>query len=159
MMTVTFLVVGSLGEKHWTQASAEYLKRLQAFCRPEVLEIPEHRLPQKPSPAEIAKAVEQEGKAILAKLPPRSFSVALCIQGRTLSSEELAETLQGVQRECSRLVFIIGGSHGLSKAVEREARLRLSMSPMTFPHQLARIMVLEQVYRAFSINAGARYHK
>lgn len=159
MLRVTVIAVGSLGERHWRDACAEYEKRLRIFCKPEIVEVDEYRLPRAPSPAEIRRGVEAEGAAILAKLPGGAHTVALCVEGRPLSSEELGAQLTRLAGETSRVAFVIGGSHGLSDAVKAAADSKLSMSAMTFPHQLARVMLLEQVYRAFSIAAGGKYHK
>ncbi|MCL2056163.1 MAG: 23S rRNA (pseudouridine(1915)-N(3))-methyltransferase RlmH [Oscillospiraceae bacterium] len=159
MIKITVIAVGKLNEKHWADAAAEYVKRLGAYCRPNIIEIAEARLPDKPSPAEIAKALETEGKTILAQIPPKATVIALCIEGKAMPSEELAEFIGKTAGEHSHIVFVIGGSHGLCPDVKARAGLKLSMSAMTFPHRLARVMLLEQVYRAFAINAGARYHK
>ncbi|MBM6939746.1 23S rRNA (pseudouridine(1915)-N(3))-methyltransferase RlmH, partial [Pseudoflavonifractor phocaeensis] len=113
-----------------------------------------------PSPAQIDAALEKEGKAILARLPKNALLTALCVEGKPLSSEALAGQLeQWAGSGSSALAFVIGGSYGLHPSVKAQAALRLSMSPMTFPHHLARVMVLEQLYRAFQISAGSRYHK
>jgi 23S rRNA (pseudouridine1915-N3)-methyltransferase len=159
MLRVTILAVGGLKERYWADATAEYKKRLAAYCKLEIIELPEYRLPQNPSPAEIAKCVEEEGKRIREKLPAHSYRAALCIEGSELPSEALAARLTGLAGTHSHLVWIIGGSHGLADDVKSLADLRLSMSPMTFPHQLARVMLLEQLYRAFSIAGGGKYHK
>ena len=159
MIKITFIAVGKLGEKYWTDSAAEYLKRLGAYCKPAVVEIAEAKLPAKPSQAEIAKAVDTEGVAILSQIPAKALVAALCVEGKALSSQELAEFIAKSSSEHSHILFVIGGSHGLSGDVKQRANLRLSMSPMTFPHQLARVMLLEQIYRAFTINAGAKYHK
>jgi 23S rRNA (pseudouridine1915-N3)-methyltransferase len=159
MLHVTILAVGGLKEKYWADATAEYTKRLAAFCKLEIVELPEYRLPQNPSPAEIAKCVQEEGKRILEKTPPHSYRIALCIEGGEISSEALAAKLRELSNTHSHIVWIIGGSHGLVDEVKKQADLRLSMSPMTFPHQLARVMLLEQIYRGFSIAGGGKYHK
>lgn len=159
MLRVTLLAVGGLKERYWADACSEYRKRLAAYCRPEVIEVAESRLPRDPSPAQVQKCVETEGAAILARLPPRCYTFALCVEGRQMSSQALAGELRCLSGESSRAVFVIGGSHGLSEEVKRVADWRLSMSEMTFPHQLARVMLLEQLYRAFSISAGGKYHK
>lgn len=160
MLRVTVLCVGKLKETYWRDACAEYAKRLSAFCRLDITEVAEERLPEHPSPAQIAATVEAEGKRLLEHIPKDAAVVALCVEGRELDSPALAAEIdrQAVTRS-SHLVLAIGGSWGLSEAVKQRARLRLSMSPMTFPHQLARVMVLEQLYRAFQILSGGKYHK
>ena len=160
MQKVTVLCVGKLKEKFYIDAAAEYAKRLSRFCKLELVELPEERLPEDPSPAQIEAALLKEAAAIRAKLPAGAALIALCMEGELRSSEALARQMaawagQGV----SQLVFLIGGSFGLHPSIKGSAKLRLSMSPMTFPHHLARVMVLEQIYRAYQINAGTRYHK
>lgn len=160
MQKVTVLCVGKLKEKFYIDAAAEYAKRLSRFCKLELVELPEERLPEDPSPAQIEAALLKEAAAIRAKLPAGAALIALCVEGELRSSEALARQMaawagQGV----SQLVFLIGGSFGLHSSIKGSAKLRLSMSPMTFPHHLARVMVLEQIYRAYQINAGTRYHK
>lgn len=158
MMSVRILCVGKLKEDWLRSAQAEYSKRLGAFCRLEVVEVPEYRLPDDPSPAQIQKGLEEEGRALLAKAA--GTRIALCIEGKELSSPALAEWIfRANTRGESEFSIFIGGSFGLSDAVKQSAALRLSMSPMTFPHQLARILLLEQLYRACSINANGKYHK
>ena len=160
MLSVYLICVGKLKEKFYQDACAEYSKRLTPFCRLTVIEIPEAKLPQNPSLGEIQAALDKEGEAIRAKLPPSARIIALCIEGRLRSSEELARMLPTEKYSpCKHLVFLIGGSHGLHPSVKAEAQVQLSMSPMTFPHHLARVMLLEQLYRAFQINAGSGYHK
>lgn len=160
MQKVTVLCVGKLKEKFYIDAAAEYAKRLSRFCKLELVELPEERLPEDPPPAQIEAALLKEAAAIRAKLPAGAALIALCVEGELRSSEALARQMaawagQGV----SQLVFLIGGSFGLHPSIKGSAKLRLSMSPMTFPHHLARVMVLEQIYRAYQINAGTRYHK
>ena len=160
MINVTILCIGKLKEDYLRAACAEYLKRLSTFCKASVVELNEARLPEKPSQAQITAALAEEGKSILAKLPNGSYTVALCIEGERFTSERLAERMASAAASGkSSLAFIIGGSFGLSDEVKNTCALRLSMSDMTFPHQLARVMLLEQVYRAFSINANTKYHK
>lgn len=159
MFGVTVLAVGRLGEKYLAEGCAEYLKRLGAYCKAQVIEIPEFRLPDRPSEADIQRGLRQEGEAILTRLPRGCMAAALCVEGRQLTSPALARTLEGWALECSGAAFIIGGSWGLSDEVKRRAQLRLSLSEMTFPHQLARLMLLEQLYRAFNISHGGKYHK
>ena len=154
------LCVGRLKERFYAEACAEYAKRLGRYCRLEVAELPEQRLPRDPSPGEIAAALEREGEAIRARIPPGSTVVALCVEGEVRTSPQLADALgRWAQSGSKGLVLVIGGSHGLAPSVRALARLRLSMSPMTFPHHLARVMVLEQIYRAFKIQEGSSYHK
>ena len=160
MQKVTILCVGKLKEKFYLEAAAEYAKRLQRHCRLEILELPEQRLPEDPSPAEIDAALEKEAAAVREKLPKGCALTATCIEGQLLSSEALSRRLMDFSLAGkSHLVFLIGGSFGLHPSLKAQADLRLSMSPMTFPHHLARVMLLEQLYRAFQIQEGTRYHK
>ena len=160
MQRVTVLCVGKLKEKFYTDAAAEYVKRLQRYCKLDVVELPEYRLPEEPSPAEIQKALQTEGAAIRERLPRGGAVVALCIEGKPCSSEELSRRIIdfGVQGK-TQITFLIGGSVGLDESIKKQADWRLSMSPMTFPHHMARIMLLEQIYRAYQIAAGTKYHK
>ena len=159
MQKVTILCVGKLKEKFYTEAVAEYSKRLSRFCKLDILELPEERLPEDPSPAQIEAALSKEADAIRSKLPPSAFLIAMCVEGKPRSSEALARLMaDSANRGGSHLVFLIGSSFGLHPSVKALADERLSMSPMTFPHHLARVMLLEQVYRAYQINAGPRYH-
>lgn len=160
MQRVTVLCVGKLKEKFYIDAAAEYVKRLQRHCKLELIELPEQRLPDDPSPAEIQKALRAEGDAIREKLPKGGAVIALCIEGKPCSSQELSRRMAnfGVQGK-AQLTFLIGGSVGLDEDLKRRADWRLSMSPMTFPHHMARIMLLEQIYRAYQIADGTKYHK
>ena len=160
MQRVTILCVGKLKEKFYIDAAAEYVKRLQRYCKLDIVELPEYRLPEDPSPAEIQKALQAEGAAIRERLPKGGAVVALCIEGTTMSSEKLSAKITGLKNSgVSRLCFVLGSSEGMDESIKRQADLRLSMSPMTFPHHLARVMLLEQLYRAFAIEAGTKYHK
>ena len=160
MLKVTVLCVGGLKESYWRDACAEYQKRLGAFCRLDVVELDEAPAPKKASDAQLQAVVDAEGKRILQKIPAGAAVAALCIEGKMMDSPELAERLSRMTVEgVSEIVFVIGGSWGLSDEVKRRAALRLSMSRMTFPHQLARVMLLEQIYRAFQISSGGKYHK
>ena len=160
MQKVTVLCVGKLKEKFYMDAAAEYAKRLSRFCKLELVELPEERLPEDPSPAQIEAALLKEAAAIRAKLPAGASLIALCVEGDLRSSEALARQMAAwASQGVGQLVFLIGGSFGLHPSIKGSAKLRLSMSPMTFPHHLARVMVLEQIYRAYQINAGTRYHK
>ena len=148
MLRVNLICCGKLKERFYIDACAEYEKRLQRYCSFELTELPE------------TGDLKKEGEAILAKIPAGAFVIALCIEGKLKSSEELAALFkEQSSRGVSRIVLLIGSSTGLDESVKRRADLRLSMSPMTFPHHLARVMVLEQVYRAFTINEGSKYHK
>ena len=160
MFSVTVLAVGRLKEKFYTAACEEYRKRLGAYCKIDIVELPEKRLPDEPSPAEIAAALASEGEQILSRIPRGAWVCVLTPEGKLKSSEELAEIigemkLSGKSAAC----FILGSSFGLAPEVKARADLRLSMSPMTFPHHLARVMLLEQLYRAQNIESGGRYHK
>lgn len=155
MPGLTFVFVGRMRERHYAAAFEEYFKRLGAFGKPELREIAEERLPEQPSEREIAQALKREAAEILKSVPKGAYTVALCVEGKAMSSEELALALEGQARLC----FIVGGSFGLDESVKAAADLRLSMSRMTFPHHLARVMLAEQVYRAFTIQNGGRYHK
>lgn len=160
MLTVKLICVGKMKEKYYIDAFAEYRKRLGAFCRFEPEELPEQRLSEEPSEKEIAAALEREAEEIEKRIPAGAAVIAMCVEGIGLSSEALAErfsawTIAGK----SKLCFLIGGSFGLSEHIKRRADLRLSMSKMTFPHHLARVMTAEQIYRAFTILGGTRYHK
>ena len=160
MLSVKLICVGKLKEKFFKDAFDEYAKRLGAYCRFELTELNENRLPDAPSEKEISASLEKEGETIMKNIPHGSFVTAMCVEGRKMSSPELA----GLIRECensgkSKLCFIIGGSYGLSESVKKRADIKLSMSDMTFPHHLARIMLSEQIYRGFKINEGGTYHK
>lgn len=160
-MKCTLLCIGSLKEKYWKDAEMEYIKRLSRFGGWQVMELPESRLPADPSRKEIEQALEKEADTILKKISPQAFPIALCVEGKLFSSEELAELIQAIpQREGkSELTFIIGSSFGLSQRVKSACALRLSVSKMTFPHQMMRVILAEQCYRAHKINANENYHK
>ena len=159
MQRITVLCVGKLKETFYADAAAEYCKRLSRYCKIEVTELPETRLPEDPSPAEIKRALAAEANAIRQKLEGGAV-VAMCIEGQTCSSEALSKKLAAFALEGkSKVTFLIGGSFGLDETLKKQADWRLSMSPMTFPHHLARVMLLEQIYRACQIAEGTRYHK
>ena len=158
--TVHVICVGKLKEKFYIDGAAEYRKRLGAYCKLTLTELPEERLPPNPSQAQIEAALEKESAAVLAKLSKGGAVVALCVEGELLSSEALTARLnQWTGRGKNTLVFLIGSSYGMHPALKARADLRLSMSPMTFPHHLARVMLLEQLYRCFKIEEGSGYHK
>ncbi|MFI3250785.1 MAG: 23S rRNA (pseudouridine(1915)-N(3))-methyltransferase RlmH [Eubacteriales bacterium] len=160
MLKVHLIVVGKLKEKFFLDASDEYIKRLGGYCNFTLTQIPEEKLPSHPSEREILAALHKEGGQILSKVPSDSALIPLCVEGKTLSSQALATQVQSVANGPMRhLVFVIGGSYGLSDDVKSRATLKLSLSPMTFPHHLARVILLEQIYRAFKIIEGSSYHK
>jgi len=160
MLSVHLICVGKLKEKFYLEASGEYLKRLGGYCKLTLTELPEEKLPADPSRAQIDGALEREAAAIRSKIPQNASVVALCVEGKLRSSEELARVMREWEHSAAKhLVFVIGGSYGMAESLKREAWMKLSMSPMTFPHHLARVMVLEQIYRAFKINEGSSYHK
>ena len=152
--------MGKLKEKFYRDAVEEYSKRLQRFCKLEITELPETRLPEDPSPAQVRQALAAEAALIRERLPRGGAVIALCVEGKPCSSEELSRRMAdfGVAGR-TQLTLLIGGSFGLDETLKREADWRLSMSPMTFPHHMARVMLLEQVYRAYQIAVGTRYHK
>ena len=160
MFDITLITVGKLKEKFYLSAAAEYEKRLGAYCRFRLLELPEVRLPENPSPAEIAAGLEKEAEQIIAKLPRGTWFCVFTPEGKELSSEAFADKLREVKLSGkSSAAFLIGSSFGMAQRIKDMADFRLSMGPMTFPHHLARIMVLEQNYRAEAIQAGSKYHK
>ncbi len=160
MLHIHIVHVGTIKEKYLTDAVKEYEKRLSAYCSIDNIAVKEERLSDKPSPAEICAAVKREGERILAALPQRAYNIALCVEGKQLSSEKFSERICSVASEgFSDICLIIGGSDGLWDEVKSACRMRLSISEMTFPHQLMRVILLEQLYRAFNIAAGGKYHK
>lgn len=159
MIQVTVITVGGLKEAYWRDAVAEYEKRLSAFAKVSMVQLKETKLPDAPSESEIRAALADEGKRILAAVPPKAYRIALCVEGKQFSSEALAKKLEGVLSENGSLCLIIGSSHGLCGEVKTSANLRLSVSELTFPHQMMRPLLLEVVYRCFSIIKGTRYHK
>lgn len=152
--------MGKLKDKFFQEACDEYAKRLSSHCKLQIIELPAIALSDNPSQNEIAAALEKEATAIIKKIPKQASIYPLCIEGRQLSSEDLATELKSNALSGQPdAVFIIGSSYGLSDEVKRLGKLKLSMSKMTFPHRLARVMLLEQIYRAFRINGGGKYHK
>ena len=160
MFDITLIVMGKLKEKFYLSAAAEYEKRLKGYCNFKLIELPEHRLPENPSPAEIQAGLDREAEMIFAKIPKNSWLCIFTPEGKLLSSEEFADKLKDVKNSGkSSACFLIGSSFGISQRVKDKADFKLSMGRMTFPHHLARIMVLEQLYRAEAIQAGSKYHK
>lgn len=159
-MKITIIAVGKLKEKYWKQAIAEYEKRLSAYTKVEIIEVPDEKAPENMSDKEIEQVKEKEGQRILAKVKPQSTVITLEIQGKMLSSEALAKEIdQRMTQGTSDFTFIIGGSNGLHQDVMNRSNIALSFSKMTFPHQMMRVVLLEQVYRTFKINRGEAYHK
>lgn len=160
MLNVHLICVGKLKEHFYKEAVGEYAKRLSAYCKLTLTEVPEQPLPESPSPAQIELALQKEAQEITAKLPKGGLVAAFCIEGDLFSSQDLAQALsRWMTGGVSTLTLLIGGSFGLHPQLKERAAVRLSMSPMTFPHHLARVMALEQLYRAFKINEGSSYHK
>ena len=160
MFDITLIVLGKLKEKFYISAAQEYEKRLKGYCRFQIIELPEVRLPESPSPAEISAGLEKEADMILAKIPKNTWFCVLTPEGKMLSSEALAEKMCEVKLSGkSSACFLIGSSFGIAQKIKALADFKLSMSPMTFPHPLARVMVLEQLYRSEAIQAGSKYHK
>ena len=160
MFSITLICMGKLKEKFYLTAAQEYAKRLGGYCEFHLIELPEYRLPEDPSPAEIANGLDKEAEAILQKIPKGAWFCIFTPEGKTLSSEAFASKLKEIKLSGkSSACFLIGSSFGIAPQIKQKADFKLSMGPMTFPHHLARIMVLEQLYRAEAIQAGSKYHK
>ena len=160
MFDITLIAMGKLKEKFYLSAAEEYQKRLKGYCNFQILELPEYRLPENPSDAEISAGLDREADLILSKIPKSAWLCIFTPEGKTLSSPEFAQKLKDVKLSGkSSACFLIGSSFGISQKIKDMADFKLSMGPMTFPHHLARIMVLEQIYRAEAIQAGSKYHK
>lgn len=158
-MTVNIICVGKIKEDYFSKAAAEFEKRLSRFCNLNIVQIPDKSIPENPSSSQCLDVLSKEGEQILKKIGKSDIVVAMCIEGKALSSEGLAQKMAEFQMQSSTVDFIIGGSLGLSDEVKRRADFKLSMSAMTFPHRIARLMLEEQIYRAFKINANETYHK
>lgn len=160
MFSITLIAMGKLKEKFYLSAAAEYEKRLSGYCKFQILELPEVKLPDDPSPAVISAGLEKEADLIFAKIPKGAWFCVLTPEGKVISSEVLADKMKEVKVSGkSSACFLIGSSFGMSPRVKEKADFKLSMGPMTFPHHLARIMVLEQLYRSEAIQSGSKYHK
>ena len=159
MVGVKIITVGTLKEAYLRDAAAEYEKRLSAFCKLSQTNLKEEKLPDSPSASEINNALSKEAERILAEMPRRAYKIALCVEGRQLSSEELAEKLGDVSATHGEVCIVIGSSHGLDESVKSACDLRLSFSRLTFPHQLMRVILLDAIYRGFNILKGTHYHK
>lgn len=159
MVQLTLVTVGSLKESYLREAAAEYKKRLSAFCKLTEIELKERKLSENPSEKEIEATLAAEGEEILLAIPPKAYKIALCVEGKRFSSPAFAEKLEEIFLRTGEVALIIGSSHGLSDQVKKAADLSLSVSDMTFPHQLFRVMLLEILYRSFQIQRGGKYHK
>lgn len=160
MLNVTIICVGKLKEQYLRDACSEYSKRLSSSCKLNIVEVNEEKTGNNPSGKEIENVLAAEGRRIIEKIPKGSDVYSMCIEGRQRTSEELSHEIESLGVSgVSSLVFIIGGSFGLSDEVKKISEQKLSMSRMTFPHQLARVMLLEQIYRAMQISLGTKYHK
>lgn len=159
MLNIKIICVGKLKEKYWQDACAEYLKRLGAYCSAKVIEVKEAKLPAGASAADEKNVVEAEGRSILDKVSKYDYVIALDVKGKEISSEDMADKLSAISFSHSSVAYLIGGSLGLSEGVKKRADARMSFGRITLPHQLARVVALEQIYRAFKINAGETYHK
>ena len=160
MLAVKFICVGRMREKFYIDAFSEYTKRLQSLCKFEIVEPAEQRLSENPSDKEVKAALDREAQDIMKAIPNDAYVVAMCVEGKQMPSEGMGELIAARENSGKpRLCFVIGGSYGLSDTVKKRADLKLSMSKMTFPHHLARVMLAEQIYRGFKIKEGSRYHK
>lgn len=158
-MNINVICVGKLKEKYLKEAVLEYSKRLSRFTNFSFCEIPDLNIPDNASKAEEAAILEKEGDAIIAKIKPGAYVVTMCVEGKELSSPEIAEKMKDIMMSSSNIVFVIGGSLGLSEKVKNMSKLRLSFGKITLPHQLMRVILAEQIYRAFKINNNETYHK
>ena len=158
-MNISIICVGKLKEKYLKDAIDEYSKRLSKFASIEISEIPDQKIPEKSNDKIDAQILEKEGAQILSKIKSDSFVIAMCIEGNLVSSEDIAKKLTDITMTKSHITFIIGGSLGLSDEVKKRADYKMSFGKITLPHQLMRVVLLEQIYRAFKINANESYHK
>ena len=160
MQNITLICIGKLKESYLRDAVGEYTKRLSTLCKLNIIELTAEKLSDNPSQKEIEIALENEGRKIVEKIPKGAYVYTMCIEGKQKTSEELSAEMENLAvRGYSSVVFIIGGSFGISDKVKAVSDYRLSMSKMTFPHQVARVMLLEQIYRAIQISIGTKYHK
>ena len=160
MMNVTIIALGKLKERYMRDFCAEYEKRLSAFCKLQMIELNPKPLSDKPSQSEISNALAEEAKQIRAKIPAGAYVFSMCIEGKQMTSPEFSQKLTEIALQGkSQVVFLLGSSFGLDEALKKESQFAFSMSKMTFPHQLARVLLLEQLYRAFQIASGGKYHK
>ncbi len=159
-MNITIIALGKLKEKYMRDFSEEYQKRLSAYCRLNIIELSPKKLPDSPSQSEINNALEAEARQIKAKIPSGAYVFSMCIEGKQMSSTEFSQKISNLAVDGkSNIVFILGSSFGLSEEIKELSDSKFSLSEMTFPHQMARVMLLEQLYRAFQISSGGKYHK
>lgn len=158
-MKITIICVGKLKEKFFKDAVDEYAKRLSRFARLEIAEVPDCKIPENASKKEELAVLEKEKAAILARIKPGSLVAAMCVEGKPYSSEELADTISSAAMHGGHITFIIGGSLGLAKEIKSLSDIKISFGRITLPHQLMRVVLTEQLYRAFKINANECYHK
>jgi len=159
MLNVTIITVGTLKESYLREAAAEYEKRLGGFCKLDLIQLKESKLPESPTEAQIGTALSAEGKQILAAIPTRAYRIAMCVEGTQLSSEQLAKKLEEVGQTHGTVCLVIGSSYGIAPEVKNACDYRLSVSKLTFPHQLMRVLLLETLYRSLGITKGTKYHK
>ena len=159
MLSINIICVGKLKESYWRDALDEYAKRMKSLCKFGVVELPEERVGDDPSQAEIRRTIEAESDRIMQKIGKGDYVIAMCVEGKNIGSEGLSVRLEDISMSHSTVDLIIGGSWGLSDALKNRADFRLSMGKMTFPHQLCRVMLAEQIYRALQISKGTKYHK
>ncbi|MBR2620771.1 MAG: 23S rRNA (pseudouridine(1915)-N(3))-methyltransferase RlmH [Clostridia bacterium] len=159
MLTFRIITVGTLKEGYWRDAVAEYKKRLSGFCRVEEINLKESKLSEDPSPAQVAAALDAEAEAMKDYLPSRAYKIALCVEGKQFSSEQLAARIDEVSARASEICLVIGSSHGISPKIKQMCDMKLSFSELTFPHQLARVVLYEVLYRCMNIIKGTKYHK
>lgn len=159
MLNVKIYVTGTLKEQYYKDAIAEYKKRLNAYCKLDIIEYKEYKLPENPSQKQIEQALIVEGQKILSDISPKAYKIAMCVEGKQLSSEEFAEKLDQISITNGELAIIIGSSYGLSNELKQACDYRLSVSKMTLTHQMLRVWLVEIIYRCLSINNGGKYHK
>lgn len=159
MLKIKIVSVGKIKEKSLKSLIDEYVKRLGRYAKTEMIELADLPVPDNPSEGEITAVIEKEGTEIIKQISPRAMVIPMCIEGEKCSSEKFARTIRSAANTYSEIVFVIGSSHGLSDKVKQMGNIRMSMSDMTFPHNLAKLMLIEQIYRAFKINNNENYHK
>ena len=159
MLGIKIISVGSLKESYLKDAIAEYSKRLSSFCNLEIIELKEYKLPESPSESDINRALADEAERIIKAIPQKAYKIAMCVEGKQFSSEELAAKIEETAQTSGCICLIIGSSHGIDTSLKSACDLKLSVSKLTFPHQLMRVMLLEIIYRALNIIKGTKYHK